>query len=218
MIISDSSSTMEPRVVCYLRVSTAEQSIDSQKVQLDEYCRRRGWSQRVGWFIDRGSGMKRDRGSFNVMMDEVREGTVDILLTWKIDRLARSLNHLAQIIAELQTHRVALVCPSQGIDTTESNPCAQFQLNILAAVAQFERELITDRVNAGIVAARQRGVKLGRPATSQADLKRIGALLVQGYTAAKISRELKIPYSTASQTVREIREGSIPSASESPKP
>ncbi len=205
MIISDSSSTMEPRVVCYLRVSTAEQSIDSQKVQLDEYCRRRGWSQRVGWFIDRGSGMKRDRGSFNVMMDEVREGTVDILLTWKIDRLARSLNHLAQIIAELQTHRVALVCPSQGIDTTESNPCAQFQLNILAAVAQFERELITERVNAGIVAARQRGVKLGRPARSQVDLARISRLLAHGYTAVKISRELKIPYSTASQTVREIR-------------
>ncbi len=84
--------------------------------------------------------MKRERAAFNVMMDEVREGTVDILLTWKIDRLARSLNHLAQIIAALQTCKVALVCPSQGIDTTESNPCAQFQLNILAAVAQFERE------------------------------------------------------------------------------
>jgi DNA invertase Pin-like site-specific DNA recombinase len=157
--------------------------------------------------------MKRDRGAFNVMMDEVREGTVDILLTWKIDRLARSLNHLAQIIAELQTHRVALVCPSQGIDTTESNPCAQFQLNILAAVAQFERELITERVNAGIVAARQRGVKLGRPAMSQADSQRIGGLVAQGYTAAKISRELRIPYSTAAQTAREIRERNIPAAS-----
>ena len=54
------------------------------------------------------------------MMDEVREGTVDVVLTWKIDRLARSLNHLAQIIAELQTHKVALVCPSQGIDTTDN--------------------------------------------------------------------------------------------------
>ncbi len=213
MIISDSSSTMEPRVVCYLRVSTAEQNVDSQKLQLEEYCRRRGWSQRVAWFIDHASGMKRERAAFNVMMDEVREGTVDILLTWKIDRLARSLNHLAQIIAALQTCKVALVCPSQGIDTTESNPCAQFQLNILAAVAQFERELITERVNAGIVAARQRGVKLGRPATSQADLQRIGGLVAQGYTAAKISRELRIPYSTAAQTAREIRERNIPADS-----
>ncbi len=193
---------MEPRVVCYLRVSTAEQNVDSQKLQLEEYCRRRGWSQRVGWFTDRGSGMKRDRGAFNVMMDEVREGTVDILLTWKIDRLARSLNHLAQIIAELQTCKVALVCPSQGIDTTESNPCAQFQLNILAAVAQFERELITERVNAGIVAARQRGVKLGRPPTSIAIRQRVRALSTEGKSAAAISRDVKLPYSTVSELLR----------------
>jgi len=81
---------------------------------------------RVGWFTDSKSGMRRDRGAFNVMMDEIREGTVDILLTAKVDRLARSLNQLAQIIAELRTYKVALVCPSQGIDTTDSNPCAQF--------------------------------------------------------------------------------------------
>ncbi len=97
------------------------------------------------------------------MMDEVREGTVDVVLTWKIDRLARSLNHLAQLLAEFHTHKAALVCPSQGLDTTDSNPCAEFQINILAAVAQFERELIAERVRVGITAARQRGVRLGRP-------------------------------------------------------
>ena len=69
-------------------------------------------------------------------------GKVDIVLAFKLDRLARSLSHLAQLIAELQVNRVALVCPSQGIDTSNSNPAAHLQLNILAAVAQFERELI----------------------------------------------------------------------------
>ncbi len=139
------------------------------------------------------------------MMEKVREGAVDVVLTWKIDRLARSLNHLAQIIAELHTHKVALVCPSQGIDTTDSNPCAQFQVNILAAVAQFERELIRDRVNAGIAAAKQKGVKLGRPVKTHKYYQKVTELLRQGLGTAEISRKLAIPYSTAGEIVRTIK-------------
>ena len=163
--------------------------MDSQKAQLKEYCQRRGWTEHVGWFQDHGSGVKRDRGALGVMMDEVREGTVDVVLTWKIDRLARSLNHLAQIIAELQTHNVALVCPSQGIDTTDSNPSAEFQINILAAVAQFERELIIERVNSGIAAAKQRGVKLGRPNKTSAYVQAISDLLKLGRKSSQIARD-----------------------------
>ncbi len=190
-----------PRVACYLRVSTTDQNVAAQEMQLREYCERRGWT-RVAFFCDRKTGMARDRGAFNVMMSDIREGTVDILLTWKIDRLARSLNHLAQIISELQTHNVALVCPSQGIDTTESNPCAQFQLNILAAVAQFERELIVERVRAGITAAKNRGVKLGRPSLRQDRLEAVKRLSAKGLTVAQISRELKLPYSSTTELIR----------------
>ncbi len=190
---------------CYIRVSTDDQNADSQKVQLKDYCQRRGWTERVGWFEDSASGISRSRGALGVMMDEVREGTVDIVLTWKIDRLARSLNHLAQLLAEFQTHKVALVCPSQGIDTTASNPCAEFQINILAAVAQFERELIIERVKAGVNAARQRGVKLGRPRTRTEVVQPIQALVTIGKTAAEISRELSLPYSTTSEIVRKLK-------------
>ncbi len=193
----------QPRVCCYLRVSTEDQSVESQKLQLTEYCDRRGWTERVGWFIDRASGAKWNRAALGVMMDDVREGTVDVVLTWKIDRLARSLNHLAQMIGEFQTHNVALVCPSQGIDTTDGNPCAQFQLNILAAVAQFERELIRERVNAGISAAKQRGAKLGRPRTTTSYRAKVSELAGRGMTAAAISRQLGVPYSTTSELLRE---------------
>jgi DNA invertase Pin-like site-specific DNA recombinase len=193
---------MEPRVVCYIRVSTEEQSAESQKHELQQYCARRAWT-RVGWFTDVGSGVRRDRGSLSVMMDEVREGTVDIVVTWKIDRLARSLNHLAQMLAEFQTHKVALVCPSQGIDTTYDNPCAQFQINILAAVAQFERELITERVNAGLAAAKHRGVRLGRPPKHRSDARAaIQQLRDRGATPAEISRTLNMPYSTVAEITR----------------
>ena len=195
----------QPRVCCYLRVSTDDQNIDSQEAQLKEYCERRGWTERVGWFQDSASGTKRDRGALSVMMDEVREGTVDVVLTWKIDRLARSLNHLAQLLAEFQTNKVALVCPSQGIDTTASNPCAEFQINILAAVAQFERELIVERVKVGIAAAKQRGIKLGRPRKKERYKADVAKMLTAGSKAGEISRHLKIPYSTTTELVRDIR-------------
>jgi DNA invertase Pin-like site-specific DNA recombinase len=192
----------QPRVCCYVRVSTEEQNADSQEIQLREYCQRRGWSEKVGFFIDHASGTERTRGALGVMMDEVREGTVDVVLTWKIDRLARSLNHLAQLLAEFQTHNVALVCPSQGIDTTASNPCAEFQINILAAVAQFERELIVERVKVGIAAAKQRGVKLGRPSKAQQRWNEIERQLEMGVPPPEISRKLGIPYSTVTELVR----------------
>ena len=149
--------------------------------------------------------MSRNRGALGVMMDEVREGTVDIVLTWKIDRLARSLNHLAQLLAEFQTNKVALVCPSQGIDTTSSNPCAEFQINILAAVAQFERELIVERVKAGIVAAKLRGIRLGRPRKNDRHFDHVRELIADGRNAAEIGRSLKIPYSSATEIVRKVK-------------
>lgn len=196
----------QPRVCCYVRVSTDDQNTDGQRTQLNDYCQRRGWTERVGWFQDAASGTTRNRGALGVMMDEVREGTVDVVLTWKIDRLARSLNHLAQILEEFRTYKVALVCPSQGIDTTDSNPCAEFQINILAAVAQFERELIVERVKVGIAAAKQRGVKLGRPRKIASFAPRVRDLLQNNATAADISRELKLPYSSVAEMVREIKQ------------
>jgi DNA invertase Pin-like site-specific DNA recombinase len=194
----------EPRIAVYLRVSTEQQSHDSQRLELEQYCERRSWKN-VQWFEDIGSGAKQDRAKLNQLMQQARRGRIDVVVAFKLDRLARSLNHLAQIVAELQSHSVALVCPSQGIDTTNSNPCAQFQLNILAAVAQFERELIRERVNAGLAAAKQRGVKLGRPAMVNQRREDVKKLMDNGQNAAQISRTLRLPYSTTAEIVRELK-------------
>ena len=113
---------MKPRIAVYLRVSTDRQNHDSQRTELEDYCQRRRWSN-IRWFSDVGSGTKQNREALNQLMAQVRRGRIDVIVAFKIDRLARSLNHLAQIIAELQTHNVSLVCPSQGIDTTNANPC-----------------------------------------------------------------------------------------------
>jgi putative DNA-invertase from lambdoid prophage Rac len=96
---------------------------------------------------------------------------------------------------------VALVVPQQGIDTSASNPAAQLQLNILMAVAEFEREIIRDRVNAGLRAAKARGVRLGRPETLMQHLPRARVLLKAGKNISQIARELALPYSSAHKVV-----------------
>jgi putative DNA-invertase from lambdoid prophage Rac len=201
-MIFGASNGMDPRVAVYLRVSTDNQIHDSQEAELRDYCNRRGWTD-IEWYRDTASGAKQDRRGLSDLMQKVRRGKVDIVLAFKLDRLARSLSHLAQLIAELQLHRVALVCPSQGIDTSNSNPAAHLQLNILAAVAQFERELITERVRAGVAAAKARGVRMGRPATPDRKKRQVEDLVAQGMTARTISDQLRMPYSTVTQLIRD---------------
>lgn len=207
-MIFGASICMDPRVAVYLRVSTDTQIHDSQEAELRDYCVRRGWGN-VEWYRDTASGAKQDRQGLTELMQKVRRGKVDVVLAFKLDRLARSLSHLAQLIAELQAHRVALVCPSQGIDTSNSNPAAHLQMNILAAVAQFERELITERVRAGVAAAKARGVRMGRPTTSDRKKRQVAALATTGMSAKGISEQLRVPYSTVTQLLRQEREASL---------
>src|SRR5439155_7318878 len=126
--------------------------------------KRRGWDD-VQEFSDTSSGAKFSRQGLDALMRIVRKGRIDAVVAFKLDRLGRSLPHLAQLVAEMTAQRVALVIPAQGIDTSASNPASQFQLNVLMAVAEFEREIIRQRVNSGLRAAKARGVRLGRPSS-----------------------------------------------------
>ena len=191
-------------IAIYARVSTSNQSTDSQLEELRAYCERRGWPE-VQEFTDCISGGSTSRTGLDRLMGLVRRGKVQTVVAFKLDRLARSLVHLMQMISELQAHRTALVIPSQGIDTTDSNPVAQLQLNILGAVAQFERDLITERVNAGLRAAKQRGVTLGRPSKNAKHLPRVVELLRQNRCNQVIMQELGLPRSSVSELVREAK-------------
>jgi DNA invertase Pin-like site-specific DNA recombinase len=137
-------------------------------------------------------------------MTDVRRGKVDVIVCFKLDRLGRSLAHLAQIVGELTEHRVALVCPSQGIDTSTGNPASQLQLNILMAIAEFERSIIQERVAAGLKAAKAKGVKLGRPGTLAQHQQAVEALLSQGRGVRAIARSLNLPVASAAKLVAEI--------------
>lgn len=195
---------MNARIAIYSRVSTADQSTDAQLLELRDYCRRRGW-ENVAEYTDTISGSNFSRSGLDKLMTLVRKGRIDVVLAYKLDRLGRSLPHLAQLLTEFTGNQVALVCPSQGIDTTSANPAAQLQLNILAAVAQFERDLIRERTVAGLNAARARGVKLGRPRTIHKNRAAVAALVALGNSINGIARELQLPVSSVHRLVTEIR-------------
>src|SRR5207244_11691149 len=139
------------------------------------------------------SGTPFSRYGLEEMMGEVRKGRIDVIAVYKLDRLGRSLQHLAQLIGELETHGTALVASSQGIDTSETNPAGRLQMHVLAAVAEFERSVIRERINAGLAAARERGTILGRPRTIHRRVTAVAKLSRRGLSGRKIAARLNIP-------------------------
>jgi DNA invertase Pin-like site-specific DNA recombinase len=125
----------------YVRVSTEAQRTDSQEQELRRYCRQRGWNN-LTFFADRISGATASRPELDKLMQRVRAGEVERLVVYKLDRLGRSLTHLALILDELNRLRVPLIASSRGIDTSDDNPAGRLQLGVQMAVAEFERGII----------------------------------------------------------------------------
>ena len=189
------------RVAIYSRVSTDKQTHDSQLNEVREYCRRRNWNA-VTEYADVISGAKFSRQGLEKLLGDVRRGRVEAVVCFKLDRLGRSLPHLAQLLAELTGHKVALICTSQGIDTTNDNPAGRLQLGVLMAVAEFERSIIQERVAAGLRAAKANGVKLGRPATLTQHAHSVRSLVNQRLGVRAIARRLKLPVASVFKLVK----------------
>jgi len=193
----------------YLRVSTDEQSVESQRAELARVCELRGWTDVVE-YVDKISGAKTSRVALDRMMADLRRGKVKRIVCFKLDRLGRSLAHLAQIIAELDTHKVALVVPSQGIDTSSDNPAARFQLNILGAVAEFERALIRERTRAGLKVAKALGRVGGRPKGAPVAKLRLMEVLLRtnpAMTVKALAAALKVSTGTAHAWKKKLEGG-----------
>lgn len=185
----------------YVRVSTDAQRTDSQEQELRRCCRQRGW-KKLNFYVDKISGAKTSRPELDRLMQDMRAGMIERLVVYKLDRLGRSLTHLALILDELNRLRVPLIASSQGIDTSDDNPAGRLQLGVLMAVAEFERGIIKERVNAGLAAARQRGVQLGRPSTIIGRAAEIRKLKGKGLGLRAIARELKMPVSSVHKALQ----------------
>ena len=142
----------EPYQIGYARISTTDQD---ESLQLDALAKA-GCSK---VFTDRASGMLQHRPGLDSMLGQIRAG--DVLVIWRLDRLARSLNHLLEIAALLQSKDVGLRSLCESIDST--TPAGRLTFHVLGSVAQFERDLLLERTHAGLTAARARGRVGGRP-------------------------------------------------------
>jgi putative DNA-invertase from lambdoid prophage Rac len=156
------SSEVPSGVAIYARVSTSDQTCESQLRELRDYVARRGWTI-TGEYVDTGwSGSKASRPQLDKLMADASQRRFDCTCVYKIDRSGRSVLHLNQQLATLTSYGVRFISISQGLDTDQNNPTARLLTHILASVAEFERELIRERVRAGVRSAKHRGVQLGR--------------------------------------------------------
>jgi putative DNA-invertase from lambdoid prophage Rac len=149
------------KVAIYARVSTTDQDCSMQLSELHTYCERRAWPV-VGEYVDKGiSGAKASRPALDKLKAAARRRDFDCVLVWKIDRWGRSLIDCINGIRELTSLGVRFIAVTQNIDTDESNPAARLMMSMMFAFAEFERELIKERIQAG-VAQYHRNVALNR--------------------------------------------------------
>lgn len=189
------------RVALYCRVSTADQHCDLQLRELREYCFRRQWTI-LSEFVDQGvSGAKASRPELNRLMADARKRRFDVVLTWKLDRWGRSVADSIRGIQELVSLGIRFIAATQNLDTDESNPMSRFMLHVMAAFAELEREIIRERVVAGVRAAKANGKQLGRP---KRIFRRDEAVRLResGMSWRKIAAELGVPVTTVVEACR----------------
>src|SRR5262245_43136201 len=155
--------TKPKRAALYLRVSTDRQTVENQRQALEQVARHRGW-EIVATYSDKGiSGMKgrKDRPEFDLMLGDAQRGKFDVVMAFALDRIGRSLADLLHTIRHLEECKVDLFVDKQMLDTT--TPQGKLLFAVTGAFAEFERDMIVQRVNAGLDRARAKGVRLGRP-------------------------------------------------------
>jgi DNA invertase Pin-like site-specific DNA recombinase len=188
------------RIGIYARVSTKDQSCELQVRDLRAYCTARGFDP-VREYVDVGqSGAKDSRPELNKLMDDARKRQFDAIVVWRFDRFARSTKHLLLALEEFRSLGIQFISYQENIDT--SSALGQALFTIVSAVAQLERDLIRERVIAGIRNARANGKKLGRPKSS-VDRERILELKAQGLSLRQIAANLGVGYGTVRERLKE---------------
>ena len=148
------------KIALYVRNSTNEERQNplTQINPLIAKCQQQGWSYEV--FQEFASGAKQSRPELDKMLKRLRQGEFNAVMVWKLDRLGRSLQHLLQLIEEFKNKKIAFISLTEGFDTSTSQ--GKLFMQLLGSFAEFERNLIQERINAGLARARDQGKTLGR--------------------------------------------------------
>lgn len=200
-------------VAIYARVSTRDQkernTIQNQLIALRDCCAKRGF-EIASEYIDAGvSGMKDNRPQLEALKRDARQGKFEIVLVWSFDRFARSTRHLLEALDEFKKLKIDFIAYQTNIDT--STAAGKMFFTVLAAIAEFEREIIRQRILAGLGRARLNGKKLGRKpwklTPQQKDL--VGALHFSGMSTRAIAKQLGISPSYAWRLVNSSKQTGV---------
>lgn len=196
---------MGNRVALYARVSTDGQSVENQLQDLEAIAAREGW-EIVERFIDKGiSGTKgrEARPSFDRLCKGIVRKEFDLVASWSVDRLGRSLQDLVSFLNELQSKKLNLYLYKQGLDT--STPAGKMLFQMLGVFAEFERSMIVERVKAGLKRAKAQGKTLGRPRIDSDVEAKVLALRKQQRGMRAIAKELGIGNCTVQRVLSEAQ-------------
>ena len=189
------------RTAIYSRVSTSGQTTANQRRELEKVAQQRGWEV-VEVYEDKGiSGAKgRDqRPALDRLQRDAARGSFEVVMAWSVDRIGRSLHQLVGFMAEMGHLGVGLYLHQQALDT--STPAGKAMLNMCGVFAEFEREMIVERVNAGLRRARAQGKRLGRPKVGDHVEAAVRRLRGRGSGIKAIARELNIGVSVVQRVV-----------------
>ena len=191
--------TKRKRIAVYARVSTSDQSTESQLLDLRWYVRERGWTI-YKEYVDEGiSGTKDSRPALNELMNDAKKRRFDAVLVWRFDRFARSTKHLILALEEFKNLGIDFVSYQENIDT--SSPLGSAIFTIISAVAQLERDIIAERVKAGLRRARVNGKTLGRPRV-EVDPAQIQKMRSRGLSLRAIGKQIGISRTKVSEILK----------------
>ncbi|MDR3726760.1 MAG: recombinase family protein, partial [Terracidiphilus sp.] len=187
------------RAAMYMRVSTVDQHPETQLLDLRQLAAQRGF-EIVQEYTDRISGVKARRPGLDQMMTDARRGRFDVVLVWASDRIARSTRHFLEVLDELNRLNVEFVSFREQIDT--GGPLGRAIVVIIGAIAELERNLIIERVRAGMRRARLEGRSIGRPALAL-DREAILTDRQRGQSLGQIARNHRISRTTVHRILHE---------------
>lgn len=199
------ANRLRNRVGVYARISTTNhgQDVGLQLDELRQVAEQRGWVI-VEEFTDAGiSGTQAERPGLDRLMTSARAGKLDVVAVWRFDRFARSTRHLIEALEEFRGLNVQFCSVREQVDTT--TPTGKILFTLIAAMAEFERSLIQERVRAGVARAQAQGKHCGRPKV-EVDVRPAVAMLDQGRGLKQVAQILGVPRSTLRRRLLEAGE------------
>jgi len=193
-------------IAIYARVSTTGQDLAAQEPDLRSWADEHGTGQDVVWYRDTFTGATLNRPAMAQLERDLRAGLVETIVVWRLDRLGRTALETLAFLEHLESVGVTFISLRDGFDA--SSPTGRLLRTILAAFAEYEREVLSERIRAGIAKAKAHGKRWGgrkpgaRTALTPERLRAVRALVAAGTSRAGIARQLGISRSTVYEAIR----------------